>query len=110
MQITFCLGSAGYGRQQEVTIYKTNYCSNCKKENENVLYIDSSDGEYSDVSLCEKCILQFFYDFKNGKMKETRNCKLCNEKFNLEFQDKLCEYCLRQYENCKEPFVKTIDD
>lgn len=99
MSSSFYIGTANYNRSKLVTIFKKTTCDSCKIESDNVIYTDSSDGEYGGIRLCEKCILQFFNDFKNGKMKMTKRCKLCDDLFNIKENEEFCKEC---YDNYKE--------
>jgi hypothetical protein len=70
----------------------------CKIESENVITTDTSDGEYGGISLCEKCILRIFKDFKENKIKPTKNCKQCNDLFYIKEQEAFCQECYEWFE------------
>lgn len=113
MKATIVLGPAKYGRKKQVSIYKKLHCDNCKKESENVIHTDTSDNEYGGLSLCEKCIYQMIDNFKKGNFKPTSECKLCHENFEVNVNDKLCDYCITCYHHESNLYQKnfnTVDD
>ena len=49
------LGESGYKRRKIIEFAPLGYCDVCKKDNIDVLYFDTSDGEYGGIQICLAC-------------------------------------------------------
>ena len=57
-------GGIAYNNQSRATIYLDAWCCKCDQHGVPVVLFNSSDGEYSDITLCISCLEQVLIDFK----------------------------------------------
>lgn len=62
--IILTLGSAGYGRTIRASFVEGETCNCCGFFSNQVLSVDTSEGEYGPVNFCKKCITEIKREMK----------------------------------------------